>query len=135
MVLVVFYTLAILFGYALMFIFKKNFLRGKGYYMGWVLSVIILNSISSVLGESLFFIFEPENYSELPIWAVAIFAVFLLIPTAFLAYPLMRFYREIFHLFEKFLHSIMMLFAPNNIASQENTTPFENDSEQMSSSE
>jgi len=63
------------------------------------------------MGESIGYIFESENYDELSSWVYPLFMIFILIPTAFLLYPLMLFYRWLFGTFEEFFLSIMLLFV------------------------
>ena len=110
MTLVIFYSLAILFGFILMFLFNKFFEDKKKYYIAWVIFIIILLSISSIMGESIYYIFESENYSELPSWVYVIFILFILIPTSFLLYPIVLAYRWFFGTLEELFLSIMLLF-------------------------
>ena len=111
MTLVIFYSLAILFGFILMFLFIKFFEDRKKYYIAWVIFFIILLSISSIMGESIYYIYESENYSELPYWMYVIFMLFILIPTSFLLYPIVLAYRWFFGTLEELFLSIMLLFV------------------------
>lgn len=111
MILVIFYSLSILFGFFLMLLFIKYFENRKIYYIAWAIIIIVLLSISSIMGEPIGYIFESENYDELSSWVYPLFMIFILIPTAFLLYPLVLFYRWLFGTFEEFFLSIMLLFV------------------------
>ena len=65
MVLLIFYILAIVFGYVLMFLFIKFFEKRRIYYIAWGVAIVLLLNLSAIMGESYAYIFQADNYSEI----------------------------------------------------------------------
>lgn len=112
MVLILFYSIAITFGYTLLFLFRKYYENKKLYYTIWAVMFLMLCFISPIMNESIFYIFEIENYENLNSWIQILIFIFIIIPAAFILYPLVLMYRFIFAKLEELFYSIMLLFVP-----------------------
>jgi hypothetical protein len=112
MTLAIFYFLAIMFGYTLMYLYRKYFEKKQVYYISWIVFIVILNSIAPIMNESLFFLFELDNYDNISPFVQFIFFIFLLIPTIFLAFPFLKIGSWLYDTLSEFFESLMLLFVP-----------------------
>jgi len=103
--------LTVIFGYALMYLFIKYYEKRRYYYIGWVISYIVLFSLSKILGESYDYIFEPSSYADVPTWIIILFLIVIIPPFTFLIYPILQIYKWLIDVFEDLAISIMNMFV------------------------
>jgi len=111
MTIIIFYSIAIVLGFILLYIYNKYFENRKVYYIAWAVSLLVLSTISPIMNESVFYIFDSENYKNVDSWLLVFYFLFLLVPTSFLLYPIVKGLRWLYGSFEEFFESIMLLFV------------------------